>query len=178
MTGPAVEPHDPGTWRELDALIAEKVFGWEWKLDQDDRGGDPISEVYRVICDPRLWGGYELLGMATGAELARIDRPYNGQNPPHYSTDITAAWEVVVEVQRQHPGWRFSLLGGDRPFGYQLVEGGGYICDRSVVYPFGWHARFFGGEDPTVGYPLSNGEADADTAPLAICLAALKAVAA
>lgn len=65
---------------------------------------------------------------------------------PHYSTDIAAAWEVVEKVY----DWNFRL---------ERFEG------LSKDY---YGAQFF-----------LNGEwhyGEADTAPLAICLAALKAV--
>lgn len=67
---------------------------------------------------------------------------------PEYSADIASAWEVVVELKRL--GFRYFLGNGvDKP-----------------------HSCYF--EDPGT----RQGEAESDTAPHAICLAALKAVAA
>lgn len=65
---------------------------------------------------------------------------------PNYSTDIAAAWEVVEK-----------LKGATAHFQLQSIPGG-------------WSTRIF-----RVPAGLSNEEI-ADTAPMAICLAALKAV--
>lgn len=56
--------------REMDALVAEKVMGWE-----------------KVHNNPVVWGDswYGIDGDA----LMRL---------PHYSTDIAAAWQVVEKV--------------------------------------------------------------------------------
>lgn len=107
--------------RELDALIAEKVFG-AVRTQEKFQGyvpipGDPVyySEVYKY---------------PTGVNYL-IDDPKNRHGMmggvPHYSTDISAAWEVVEKLNKQYS---FHL----------------------------------------------NTKGSADTAPHAICLAALKAV--
>lgn len=67
-----------------------------------------------------------------------------------YSTDIAAAW-LVVEAMLQHNGRMGIITGID-----------GY---RVSFFDIQWHGR-----------PYSVGEAIAETAPLAICRAALKAV--
>jgi len=99
---------------------------------------------------------------------------------PRYSVEIAEAWKVVWEVQRQHPGWRFCLLGGDVSMGYKRDPAGGWVSPLVVVEDsreaFGWDASFFGELDPRVNCGDRHGEAWADTAPLAICLAALQAV--
>lgn len=64
------------------------------------------------------------------------------------SRDIAAAWEVVEEVGRD--GWWIELTVGSESV----------VC---TMAPLTWH--------------LPWGEASADTAPLAICLAALQAIA-
>ena len=74
---------------------------------------------------------------------------------PRFSTDIGAAWQVVEKVQADNPGWRFSLLGGDEGW---------------------WNAEFFGHIDPTKNYGQRHSSEYAPTAPLAICLAALRAL--
>lgn len=56
--------------RELDALVAEKVMGWEL-IGIAPSGG-------RVVHSPRLWE----------KEL------------PHYSSDIAAAWQVVEKMEK------------------------------------------------------------------------------
>jgi hypothetical protein len=75
--------------------------------------------------------------------------------PLLYSTDIAAAWEVVDKVRARIPS--------------QFAIG----CEG---YPLYWWARFVG---PGLVPGMENygwHEAQAPTAPLAICLAALKAV--
>jgi hypothetical protein len=70
----------------------------------------------------------------------------------HYSTDISAAWEVVEKFQKE--AWKVTVSNlGDR----SKFENDDYIFDR-------WICR------------VGTNRAKADTAPLAICLAALKAV--
>lgn len=149
--------------RPLDALIAERIFGC-------------------VI----TW-------MPTALSLLQPHTIYKGAKGyhpvHHYSTDIASAWEVVAEVQRRHPGWRFSLLGGDEQWGYTrhrntgpLIKGGAerddtYTVDKTRASLFGWHARFFGSQDPTIPAPMSWGESRHEATPsLAICLASLRAI--
>jgi hypothetical protein len=65
--------------RELDALVAEKVMGWEaLRVERESDGGVGSLVTYEVLCgDPPA--GYAALSNAV----------------PHYSTDIGAAWEVL-----------------------------------------------------------------------------------
>ena len=74
---------------------------------------------------------------------------------PAYSTDIRAAWEVV-EKMAEGEGWQLSLNG---PIG-------------------GWRAEctWWGCSIPLIGVRKNlHHKAEAATAPMAICLAALKA---
>ena len=107
------------TNRELDALIAEKVFGW-------------------THCAPNSPYDGEVTGVFFGT-----GRPHGGGTIPlpHYSTDISAAWEVVEKVGLLNE----YLLG----------------CWDDGIW--------------VVSDVDGNWYADAVTAPLAICLAALKA---
>lgn len=68
---------------------------------------------------------------------------------PHYSTDIAAAWEVVGKLKDSHP--RFMLMRYEMTFGARKFES----CFDTM--------------------PQQPGDL-CDTAPHAICLAALKAV--
>lgn len=94
---------------------------------------------------------------------------------PRYTTDIAAAWRVVEHVQAVHPGWRFSLLGGDSPFPSEFDADGNYRVGKDRR-PFHWRAEFFGHEDPRLCTGRRHGEGAATTPALAVCLAALKAV--
>lgn len=73
-------------------------------------------------------------------------------NLPHYSTDIAAAWEVVEKLtSKKQPHFQLSL------------------CDSYTENPK-WCAEF------DLDRPFKRVIAKAETAPHAICLAALKAV--
>lgn len=78
---------------------------------------------------------------------------YGFKEFPEYSTDIAAAWEVVEKLSRRN----FSMHNDTGCSGCEPTEG------------VGWMALFHIEGGP-MAYTV------ADTAPLAICLAALKAV--
>jgi hypothetical protein len=126
--------------RELDALIAEKVMGWDFAHNFklcDNRAFKRCSNCLGIISegnplDPRCLGF------------------------PHYSTNIEAAWKVVELLQL------FKIQQTDKTDGMtacvQLWQ------DSNGVWTIGdWQDQLF---------VLAEG----DTAPHAICLAALKIV--
>lgn len=106
--------------RELDALVAEKVMGWESVGPLDD--------------DPS-----DIIGVPPGMECPTV---------PHYSTSIEAAWKVV---ERLRPDFNVVL--------------------ECVSYEYNCHVN-----PPGSSGTLNHVHARAPTVPLAICLAALKAV--
>ena len=74
--------------RELDALIAEKVMGWEY---HDWRTSTAFEKTkYCVICGctKRLHAHVEIDDFC-GTE----------EKPPHYSTQIADAWLVVEKLE-------------------------------------------------------------------------------
>lgn len=74
--------------RELDALIAEKVMGWENVHKHGSRlVGIPPTQPGIPVC-------------LAGGEI------------PPYSTDIAAAWEVVEKLQKDNPFWKTSNYEG------------------------------------------------------------------
>ena len=75
---------------------------------------------------------------------------------PHYSTNIADAWEVVEKLGRWR-GFDFMLVMPDPEQTFHLH-----------TYEAGWYEATNDGPERRV-------VSDADTAPLAICLAALKA---
>jgi hypothetical protein len=126
---------EPG--RELDVLIAEKVFG---------------ETVVHTV-----WGDY---GQYHAYCIGEPDYDYSGENyggvlsnpVPHYSTDIAAAWTVMVALTR-------------------------FNCCPELLgdYNYRWRVRL------TMGYPREGDHkpyvsVECDEAPHAICLAALKAI--
>lgn len=104
--------------RELDALVAEKVMGW-----QNIRGSYRVGESRVYICEVSEWKPTE---------------------------DITAAWQVVAGLSDK------------------------FYCQITTPYlryePYWCYFEYHGTSDT---HPLWR--ASATTAPLAICLAALKA---
>lgn len=133
--------------RELDALIAEKVMGWRKALDA------PVDAHLRwpePIQAGWLWYNPD-----------RSPCPFE-YTIPNYSTDIKDAWQVVEKLTawdaRQVPLYWFKLNYDNNEcwdVGFCRVEGHeDYSLD-------GWHWH-------TVQH--------FSEVPLAICLAALKAV--
>lgn len=185
MTTPTTEPRELTAGRELDALVAEKVMGLRVFPSWNSRSGHEAKAaevVYPFAVVDRVSANDD----AEGIRVYGTD--YCDGIFWFPSTYIGHAWHVVAEVQRRNPGWRFSLLGGDEQWGYTrrrkagaIISGGTdredtYTVDKTQRSVFGWMARFFGSQDATIATPMSWGESHADTAPLAICLAALKAV--
>jgi hypothetical protein len=119
--------------RELDALVAEKVMGAEW------RNMTPAGRK-RVLSFPHD----RPMAMMDGKEFILYGGPdEKDQYLPHYSTSIADAWAVVEKMKPK----RLNLEKIDA----------------------NWAASFhFGGYAEGSGY--------AETAPLAICLAALNAL--
>jgi hypothetical protein len=68
-------------------------------------------------------------------------------------------FSLVEQIQKDRPGWRFSLLGGDVCFGYKtdkkgkhVRKNGSLVVDKKKKAAFGWRAEFFGHEDPSKDY--------------------------
>lgn len=91
--------------RELDALIAERLFDWRWMLVPSAKYG--ADQAYAILVhpqDPRQqawaltsatserWSDWDTASYWPDAE----GMPLRGL--PHYSTDIAAAWQVVQAI--------------------------------------------------------------------------------
>lgn len=129
--------------RELDALIAEKVMGW--------------GRQFGSFAGTAEW--HEDAVQLVSPEYAYPLRPttmpityYDGF--PHYSTDIAAAWQVVVKM-----GERGYHARVQSPF----IPGDEFHAGFTPHGSSGWNGR-------------PDFAASADSAPLAICRAALLAV--
>lgn len=132
--------------RELDALIAEKVMdlvpceAWEY-INFGSAGGPALVNANCIHGQGRRC--YPTTEIGGGVSLQGIG------GPPHYSTDIAAAWEIVEKFGH----YKVNTFPGEIP-----------------------------GQPPTIRveltrfHPEAFGYADADTVPLAICRAALKAL--
>lgn len=80
--------------RELDALVAEKVFGWVWVREDTEQ---PDAVPY-------------LVGPHGGAFYPSVANKYPelstaGGDIPAYSTDIAAAWEVAMRFDSRGVTW-------------------------------------------------------------------------
>lgn len=127
--------------RALDALVADRVMGWYVYFSEE-------VFVNKERCSLNDWGGRE--GAWSDLDLV-----------PPYSTDITAAWEVVKKLVETDDGWEISINS--------MWAGG-----QDKMY----FAQFY---DSLIATPASRREqlktrAGATKLPLAICLAALKSV--
>lgn len=114
---------------ELDALVAEKVMGWQWQQWAPNPEQPHLAPPgYGRPHPDHWWLGRSIFELV-----------------PHYSTDIADAWLIV-----EHLHGRVVI---DHWSGNQY---------KVMIYI------------PSSGSPSV--EASADTAPLALCLAALAAV--
>lgn len=119
--------------REMDALVAKKIFG-------------------KVRCQARCHKRGVRGSMDGTYCYAQPDSPAQGANIPHYSTDISAAWEVVEKI-RSSSGLSVIVEASVHP--------NEYICAIGAHHRGQWIESF------------RSAEAEA---PLVICRAALKAV--
>jgi hypothetical protein len=143
--------------RELDAEVAEKVMGWTPPVHEIvDRDGKPMyrnREPYDHACRGECyWTNHSLAGTDRAPW-----RPRGNPDPPPYSTDMATAW-TIVEHLHATGGWFFGL-------------GINIHAER-------W-CHFWRGEEDMERYCYPEDHyATAETEPLAICRAALKALAA
>ena len=136
--------------KNLDMLVAERVMGWEW--------WNACGKSH--ICPPFV-KDYPTFRHELHFRRGKDGDPepienyysnYGNLSIPRYSSNIAAAWEVVEKMRTN--GWFFSLAD-------------------SIELP-DFIARFT--TCPPVGSPIPDHSAMNVSAPLAICLAALRAV--
>lgn len=101
-------------------------------------------------CDDPYYSQCALCGETNGSTDWKLKETKCEAHPP-YSTDIATAWEVIEKMIKYNPFWEQKNC-----IDFHL----------SPTSPPGWTCNF--GDDTTRVY--------ADTAPEAICLAALRAV--
>jgi len=124
--------------RKIDALVAEYVIGV------------PLKTVFE---DTYIDGERRALIPSFASTLL------NTPNYPHYSTDISAAWQVVEKLAEA--GIYFEIRR--RKTGYTAIP---FIKREKKRY----------GQTPYACLDSNKGWVRNKSAPLAICLAALKAV--
>lgn len=136
--------------RELDAQVAVKVMGWNvWESKHGYFNVElPTGERYTPFFGKQIFK-YD---PETGKKLPKPNWWEDCQQIPFYSTDIGAAWEVIDVLWKLRSARIIVVrLAYDR---YRVEVGGRQTADKK------WVADV----------------AEADTAPLAICRAALLAV--
>lgn len=145
--------------RTVNALVAERVMGWRWQVrvgtrdlwcfppDRPLLAKDRSSCFNKYYCGPV--GDFEFTEL-TERESGWFVCGKRHEDLPKYSSDWSAAGEVVEKMVEDHPEWRFGLLWGAR------------------MRP---SAEFFDLQD---GERV--GEDVRETVPLVICHAALRAV--
>ena len=131
--------------QEIDALIAEKVFGWRHLTAEE------LAIIQTFASQERHWmgepGAKDCVFMLTPSDGIRWATGWSGR--------IDGAWPVVEKLRER--GYTFSLVAAIK-FG-----------ETEETSRKGWIAGFT--------YPTGLTEDDwAETAPLAICRAALRAV--
>jgi len=134
---------------ELDAIVAERVMGL---LTVKERWPIAWHTGKALSIDPEdvaLWRDCLFIGSQTNSEGDR-------HTVPHYSTSITAAWEVVEKLKST-----FTRDRSGRAIGFDL--------NYSSIFNV-WSVNLIVDEMGPVE------RIDGSTAPLAICRAAVKAV--
>lgn len=143
--------------RKLDALIAVAHWGWRWMEFRSPNSGNLIQGIWPPDAPKRMFPN----------GISKVWRPAQPGTPLasdaydpiwwddgeyqrgllHYSTDIAAAW-LIVQAGKVAGAWQWD-------------DGRWYAPINRLAADEYW----FGNEEP-----------GAATAPLAICLAALRAV--
>lgn len=135
--------------RKIDALIAEHIMGWAWATIGEEKVlcGKTFTDEHGVQWLPTYWPAVQSNGFSGGGKIYL----------PCYSTDLVAAFDVVKEMADNIKFSKFTLIR------------------RVVRYPQKqedeWYAEF---GDPEKKSDFVS--TFADSAPLAICRAALLAI--
>lgn len=118
------------TGRKLDALIAEKVMGWQWWQHSPNQVALPgySGNNPRFLGDP-AW----ITGLGPDPSWVIVpavpDAPeseYDNEMIPHYSTNIAIAWQVV-EAMKARNDYRAHIF-------FHLLENAGcWLMSAAVV---------------------------------------------
>lgn len=135
--------------RELDRFIAERVMGWRWFQWPGLRPGFPVMQP------PEQWGIHTEEAVAKYAVIDCDDSPPD--RLPHYSTDISAAWEVVEKLTAR--GFQVTIERNHAQSSCRVLSHPSVPCPVDAPWP-----------EHSFQY------ADTQSAPLVICRAALEAI--
>lgn len=142
----------PTAGYELDCRVHAEVFGHKLLTQEEMR-----AEAERVWQDQPDSRTFMMGFYVTGA---------GGyfQTVPRYSTDIASAWKVVEEMKKRKWDFQLSVWEHTDEVSAQFMCAEDGFCELHQT-------------DSDMEDGISHGTiAEADAAPLAICLAALKAV--
>jgi len=103
MSAPHVDLTTLPAGRDLDAVVAERVMGYEWRRFDYP----PAGQGYRYG-KPWTW----LSSEKHGDDPEGDETKFIG-NVPHFSTDIAAAFLVVERMREQ--GWQFHMNATEAP---------------------------------------------------------------
>lgn len=139
--------HEAG--RKLDALVAEKVMGWVWRVDCETgfrwlESREVLSvkflQTHWALGDEKIVPGW--------LESDYHDWRTNPHTLPPYSTDVTAAWNVLEKINNAY-GITFVVTSSEMT---------GIEAMKQLPATFGYAIKI---------------AIDAPTFPLAVCRAAL-----
>ena len=150
MTKEEIEGLEAG--REMDALIAEKVMGYRWLYWTVAYG----EERVRGLFPSEYHNPFDYEPWTSEVGNLRITKMSTGIMD--YSTEIAAAWQIVEKMREQ-----WSVENPDETFFWQIID----CCEH------GWRVDVDWGHHDGV-IPIAS--AAAETAPLAICRAAILAM--
>jgi hypothetical protein len=152
-------PVDEESWRPLDVKVATHVMGLEYR-------------EWKPYCAPKGWYPKDAPNCNERDEKGNsIDAAGYYSELPYFSTSIADAWLVVEKVLATNDGCPYPAIGPHH-YGVRIERRteGQNRCEE-------WHMQF---PEVTAAPPheeMNEGvSASADSLPLAICLAALKAV--
>lgn len=127
---------EPG--RELNLLVARKLFNWECNHPHCDG-------IKRIRCGAcGQWGHGNCYGNGTGQLQVECD------HCPYYSESIEDAWEVIEKLINDGCYYAIKGVGKRSRVSIQKYDADGFSLDVDI-------------------------KVDANSVPLAICLASLKA---
>lgn len=143
--------------RDLDILIAEKVFTLkictctDEEVDKWKREGSRVYSPFYPTFEPSRFGSHNNCNKCGDRYFST-----SWDGPNSYSTDIAAAWEVVEKFIKDGKHINIAYYQKLGP----NIDGPPYEAHWTVTGIYAWDLE----------------KAQAETAPHAICLAALKAV--
>ena len=155
------------SYAEICLERAEKATALEWIHTRSDDGEDhtlrhPGRELDALVAE-------KVMGHDLRASPFRASEPFDlsapNQSIPHYSTDISAAWEIVEKLKFGFYELSYNCLS---PESFHASIGDDLKIHEGSPEIDGFKMKFIG--------ILKSYEANGQSAPHAICLAALKSV--